>query len=182
MGRHSEICKIVSLKWWHNFTIMFLSVKLQRLWMCHYLQYIFSSKDRTWRNLCANGKAKNQNQTNVIFELSGCTALKTGVSDCIIEITGRPLNESSSRKDEALCGHFPIWKGIVNAERLLQVLEQRTLPSREELAYFSKVMLNSNPSAELSVLQSKRITEWKHSTHHEVESTTKYSLVSLFNS
>lgn len=39
----------------------------------------------------------------------------------------------------ALCGHFPIWKGIVNAERLLLVLEQRTLPSRKELAYFSSV-------------------------------------------
>lgn len=82
--------------------------------MCHYLQYIFSSKDRTWRNLCANGKAKNQNQTNVIFELSGCTALKTGVSDCIIEITGRPLNGSSSCSPvwplSHLEGHCQCWK------------------------------------------------------------------------
>ena len=35
-----------------------------------------------------------------------------------------------------------IWKATINAEDYMQVLKQHMLSSREDLAYFSKTMLN----------------------------------------
>lgn len=67
-------------KWWNTFKIIFLSVKLWRLWIPYHLQYIKSSKkENLEKSLCVWDKVKNQYWMPAIVGPSGSFVISTGM-------------------------------------------------------------------------------------------------------
>ncbi len=88
-------------------------------------------------------------------------------------------------------GSLHIWKGTINAERYIQVLEQHMLPSRRRLFQGRPCISNmampdhilhqlqhhgcveEGSGTEMASLQSRSFTHRKHLAHHKEEDATK---------
>ncbi len=71
-------------------------------------------------------------------------------------------------------GSLHIWKGTINAERYIQVLEQHMLPSRCRLFQGRPcIFQHDNARPHMASLQSRSFTHRKHLAHHKEEDATK---------